>query len=303
MSGCPKLVGLLTFANIVGRLLCCEAPPVQPADRISGAVCTAETEVTHAGGYLALARFADVERRSSLEGSFFTNVLREHDAFLPEMARWRQRLATHAAGLARLVKTFPGAAHLSEDRVREVIGSDTGLPAGAPEDDVFRPWASRWSGQWSDGSLQYHVWDRSRCQEGRWVQRVAQSEAAFPEPTRLGSMVHRGEVDLAVNVFSERLGITGWVSKRQHGPLDIPCIGYLLEPAVLLWICQTSGRAREVPGQGALVQDGWFAYLESVEASSDSATYHIYGHAFTLTSRGLRYGAPTALHTSQYQSR
>lgn len=301
MSTLWKLLLLLTVVYATGKTLRYEAAPqeatpVQPAGTIPEDGYVVAT-APHSG-CIALALSPDDERRASFGGRRFAEVLGEHDAFLPHLAHWRRMLAAHASALAGLVKTFPGTEPLSEQRIREVLHAPSGLSPQSQRGDVFRPWAGRWSGQWGDGSPQYHIWDPSRCHEGRQVQFVAQSEKAFPEAARLETMVRHNQADLAVNVFSERFGITGWVSKRQHGPLGIPCLGYLLEPALLLWICQTSGTPRK-----ALAQDGWFAYLESVEASGGSSTYHIYGHAVEITRRGIRYGALTPLHTGHYQAK
>jgi len=298
MSTLWKLLVMLVFVYAVGGTLRDQATPHEAAPvRTAGCHPEGDRPDGERWAYFASRRF--VSRRFTTRR--FAEVLGAHDAFLPHLTRWRRLLADHASALARLVKTFPGTALLSEERIRVVLRSPRGLSPQAPRKDVFRPWAARWSGPWGNGAPQYHIWEPARCHEGRQVQLVSQSETTFPEAARLQTMMRRNQADLAVNVFSERFGVTGWVSKRQHGPREIPCLGYLLEPAMLLWICQTSGRLQTTPALEVLAQDGWFAYLESVVVSSGSPIYHIDGTPFEITRRGIRYGALSSRHTGQYR--
>ena len=150
-------------------------------------------------------------------------------------------------------------------------------PLGRPDSlkgtDVFGPWTNHWSGAWSNGTMQYHLWDHARPWHDQWIQPVTQSETHFSDKGRLGAMIRNREVDLAIDVYSHEDGITGWVSKRQHGPVEIPCIGYLLEETTLLWICQP-----QEPHERFAPTTEWFVFLERCDAASNARRYRIYGH-------------------------
>jgi|GEM_PF-1999748 len=226
----------------------------------------------------------------------FTEIVALHNDLLPQLAEARTVLATHAEELAQLVKSLPGADLLSEssilDRIRywkEKGGSVSGAT-------VFQPWMNRWQGVWSNGSPQFHIWDKTRRWGEQWIQVVAQSEYTFPEETQLAHLLQKGKTDLGINVYSEEYGVTGWVSKRQHGRLDIPCVGYVIDVPILLWVCAMDYIDDLNSGE-------WFVYLEKIERIEGTLQYAIAGHPFTIDA-GIFWsdnliGAHSGLYTAE----
>ena len=158
---------------------------------------------------------------------------------------------------------------------------------------VFQPWTNRWQGVWSNGSPQFHIWDKTRRWGQQWIQVVAQSEYVFPEENRLTDLLHRNKTDLGINVYSEEYGVTGWVSKRQHGQLDIPCVGYVIDTPILLWVCMMDYRDNLDSGQ-------WFVFLEKVERNEDTPQYIIAGLPFTIEEGIVWSNNPGAVHSGRY---
>ena len=219
----------------------------------------------------------EFESEPYFQDAYFGDVIATHNRYLPELQAWRRLMASHAPELARLVKTFPGTAHLGEATLRKTLTSRHGLYRCIHGNEVFRPWTNRWSGTWSNGTTQHHLWDRTRAWHGQWIQPVAQSESVLPDRQRLGALLRRRAVDLAINVYSDEAGITGWVSKRQHGRQEIPCIGYLLEETTLLWLCQI-----QAPDRLFAPRTDWFLYLERCDAAPRARHYVINGQPLVI---------------------
>lgn len=210
----------------------------------------------------------------------YQELLRRHNRFLPEFHRWRSLFATHASELARLVKTLPGSEKLSEWELRQLFRNlETVQPVSVPG-DVFEAWADHWTGLWSNGVPQYHVWASARPVAGQWVQPVTLSEAGFVEMSRIAAQPP-DRMDLGINVFSPANGITGWVSKRQHGCFELPHIGYLVNASTLVWICRRCKSDRDT------ADSCWFVFLESVQRSVQPAEYRIAGLRFKIDKQGL----------------
>jgi hypothetical protein len=199
-------------------------------------------------------------------------VLEKHDHFLPALKEWRRMWGQHAGALAQLVKTFPGSENLRESVLRDIISDPAGLYDTLVNHDVFEPWTKHWSGAWSNGRMQYHIWNLTVIVGGRWIQPVTLSETAFVDYCSIDTMMQRNETDIAINVFSAADGITGWVSKRQHGRIELPHIGYLVNDTTLLWICREQKSEQSNTGHTP-----WYIFLETVRGSGDSAEYMIYG--------------------------
>lgn len=213
----------------------------------------------------------------ALSGPFFDALIARHDDARDDFLEWRRLVSRHAADLACFVKSFPGTEAFSVDELRRVLQSQTGLAEPVIQQDLFAPWTNRWSGSWSNGTSQYHIWGPTYRREGRWLQPVAQSEVHFPDLRRLGAMLRANEADLAINVFSEETGISGWVSKRQHGRLEIPCIGYLLDETTLLWVAQ-----EQEPEHLFAPNPQWLIFLEKVDTLTAPRQYQIYGRSVVI---------------------
>ena len=92
----------------------------------------------------------------------FGDVIAMHNQHLWNLENWRRLFSQHAAELAGFVMTFPGAEALDLDLIREAFASGTGVNGHVLGEEVFRPWTRRWSGTWSNGSSQYHLWDQTQ---------------------------------------------------------------------------------------------------------------------------------------------
>ncbi|MCI0691876.1 hypothetical protein L0337_07690 [candidate division KSB1 bacterium] len=219
-----------------------------------------------------------LNRADWFENPAFIRMIETHNQYATEFARWRRLFAEHAAELAHLLKTFPGSENLREDDLRRIIaGSETSCDS-LSQRGVFNPWTNRWSGRWSNGRLQYHIWDSTRFIDGQWIQPVSLSETGFAKACCVEEMLQNRRTDVAINVFSHENGITGWVSKRQRGRLELPHIGYLVNDTTLIWTCQIKD-----PENLFAPDSRWFVFLETVQNSSTPAVYKIYGQPFELT--------------------
>jgi hypothetical protein len=165
----------------------------------------------------------------------FLRLLENHERFLPEFVRWRQLFAEHAIEMAQLLISFNGSEALSEDSLCELFTNGNKKDRASHAMDIFRPWTNRWSGIWSNGVPQYHIWDSTRAVDGRWIQPVSLSETRFADACCVEEMLQRGETDVAINVVNYELQITGWVSKRQGADLELPHIGYLVNDTTLIF--------------------------------------------------------------------
>jgi hypothetical protein len=223
----------------------------------------------------------------------FISIIKTHDQYLPELTRWRNLFAQHAKTLARVIKTFPGSENLSQDDLRRIITNQETTLDTLENKDVFAPWTNRWSGVWSNGALQYHIWDSTRVMRGRMIQPVTLSESSFTNYCCVERMAQSGKTDVAINVFSREHGITGWVSKNQRGRVELPHVGYLINDTTLVWLCQI-----KEPGKLSAPNNRWFIFLETVNTSANPAEYRIYGQPVVIMEtvvvesdqRGKHYG-------------
>lgn len=232
-----------------------------------------------AGTMAAPLPSAPASRRTDcLHSEPFQQMLRRHRLFEPEFARWRLLFAGYAGDLARLIVSFPGTEHLNESRLHAVFANPAETRDSLATIDVFGPWTARWFGIWSNGTPQYHIWDTTRQVDGRCIQPVSLSESTFTDFNSIEAGVQQGLVDIAVNIFDQRNGITGWVSKYQHGRQEIPHIGYLVEPSTLVWICQI-----KKPGALFEREKTWCIFFEYVDTTATPAAYRIYGQPFVIS--------------------
>ena len=224
----------------------------------------------------------------------FGPVLARHDAAAPLLRQLRRLVQAHAAALARLLVEQVGDAYAAEcalvldpggrplrhadhfglGAIQTVLESATGGEGG--EGRVYDAWKNCWQGPWYSGEraqTQYHLWDGIHPAGGRVVQPVTQSERCLVDQVDIEGMAASGEVDLAVDVYSGELGLTGWVSKRQYQrPIELPCLGYCLDMSTLLWINQLYDPA------GRQLRDDYFVFFEWVEGER----YGILGRRFCL---------------------
>ncbi len=224
-------------------------------------------------------------------------MLKQHNDYLAEFAEWRGLFARHSEDLAALVKSFPGAENLPEEELRRIFMQTPRALADRHAAGVFEPWTSRWAGLWSNGVPQYHVWDSTRFVHGQWIQAVSLSEYEFVPPERLDASVRRRRADAAINVFTRDHGVTGWVSKYQHGRLEMPHVGYVINDSTLLWICQKKDPARIFARESR-----WFVFLETVTISSTPVEYRIYGQPILITDDCYAEAAERNLHRGTYHA-
>jgi hypothetical protein len=218
-----------------------------------------------------------MNRGRSVPADPFEAMLARHNLFKPEFALWRERVAQHADTLAQLVKRFPNGTHLNAERLRRVFANPRDSIRRIAGQDVFAPWTNRWSGTWSNGVQQYHVWWVAYFSDGQWIQPVSLSEYGFTGFHRVEENLQSGLVDIAINVFSYETGITGWVSKWQDKRVEMPHIGYRIDATTLVWFCQIKS-----PEQLFTVDNRWFVFLETVDRRTNPQEYRIYGVPLTF---------------------
>ena len=207
----------------------------------------------------------------------FGTLIETHNLYLPELKEWRRLIAEHANELARFLKTFPETEYFSEEAIGNAFETQFEFDERLQNMDVFKPWTNRWSGKWSNGKTQYHIWDETRAWNGQWIQPITQSEGEFADKDNLREMMLNNRVELAINGYSCENCITGWVSKRQHGRLEIPCIGYLLSDTTMIWVTQI-----QKPNGLFTKNTRWFFFLESIDSGSNASQYSIYGQAVVI---------------------
>jgi hypothetical protein len=233
---------------------------------------------------LAVCRIIKLNKTSGrhsaawLEQAAMRAMLEKHNDYLAEFAQWRRLFARHAEELAALVKTFPGGENLSAAELRRIIAQAPADLSGRHAAEIFLPWTNRWAGLWSNGAPQHHVWDSTRFVNGQWIQPVSMSEYEFVDPGHLDESVRQRRADAAMNVYARGHGVTGWVSKYQHGRFEMPHIGYVINASTLLWICQI-----KTPERLFARENCWFVFLETVNFSSAPAEYRIYGQSILIT--------------------
>jgi hypothetical protein len=125
--------------------------------------------------------FSDQDRRAHNPIHKFWVVIETHNAYLADLQDWRRLMARHAAELAGLIKSFPGADYLNEEVLQQTFSSSAGVREEVSGDEIFAPWLQRWSGTWSNGTPQYHVWHDTEYRDGQWIQPVTQSEISFAD--------------------------------------------------------------------------------------------------------------------------
>ena len=180
----------------------------------------------------------------------FQGVIDRHDAF-GDFATWRQIFSRISGQMADFYKRdgrFTYAARFTHAEIERAFREgpiNKGLVSGTSTlQDVFGPWDGWWSGTWSDGSPQRHIWDASYSTSGRTLQLVSQTRQTFAHVqswSQFRSRDHAGGtewVDLALNAYDSTRGVTGWVTKET---VDLPHIGYRLSGNTLLWITWMGG--------------------------------------------------------------
>jgi hypothetical protein len=205
----------------------------------------------------------------------FHAVIRRHNADATRLGSWRRTFRDHADDLTAFFRTFPGTGHFEERHVRHCFsGLTSHHHQGGPT--VFDPWTSWWDGTWhglwngrESNSDQYHIWDETGAVGGQSIQPVTQSVHRFVSQANLTAGVAANQVDLGINVWSSGAGITGWVSKRQFGAVELPHVGYSLDPQTLIWITQ--------PDFAGV----YYMFFEWVYASR--GLYGIHGRTFEIT--------------------
>lgn len=209
----------------------------------------------------------------------FHALVRRHDDERPRLETWRAMVRDHAGALAAALAGYPDRS-IAATTFRDAFLARP--PAG--DRQVFDPWNGFWGGRWQPGnSRQCHVWDVTQAYEGAWVQPVTQSVSGFKTaddlPAALGCEA-RTTVDLAINVWSPSLGVTGWVSKRQDTAQELPHIGYRIDARTLVWIT----RILPCPMPDGAGEGPFLMFLEW--ASEDRSVYRIRGKRFRITAAG-----------------
>lgn len=243
----------------------------------------------------AMRKRKTFQRTEFLGDPAFDHIIAMHDRYRSEFYRWRSLFSQHASQLAQLVKTFPGSEQLSEEELGQKFFNGTSVPANVG--DVFQPWTDRWQGMWSNGKMQYHVWDSTRLIDDRMIQAVSLSEYALVPVHEAGKAARFSWSDLAVNILSPETGVTGWVSKYQSGRWELPHVGYSINDTTLIWICQIKS-----PDHLFVADSLWFVFLEIVRSSGENKEYRIYGLSVIVTDRFVARIDQRGRHRGIYRS-
>jgi hypothetical protein len=138
------------------------------------------------------------------------------------------------------------------------------------------------TGREQGSSVLYSVWDDTVRVGGAYVQRITGSDSGHYETNRLPDL-SENKVDLTVNVFRDDVGITGWVSKYQHGREEMTSVTYEIGKRRLLWM------NKSVTKGGAPVRDNvFFVTLEWADSYGGRLRYYGVGLAFDIDFEGCR---------------
>ncbi len=206
-------------------------------------------------------------------GTAFDHTIRLHNANVQNIVDTRAVMAGHAEELRNfLFDDYPltRAQASYTNHQRRSVRYWQGMRAN-PTDPVeqvfartltayesrtcFDPWNGRWKGKWNSATQswgQRHIWDVTQPYSGviggaavaQHIQPVTQRTtqpnlAEFVEGPELTQAWAGGTVNLAINVYDDARGVTGWVSRREGGThYEVPHIGLLLNPHTLIWIAQ-----------------------------------------------------------------
>lgn len=248
---------------------------------------------------------------TNLQAGPFADVIAQHTASLDTLRTAHERFATVAEGLSRLLfRSYPISAgvqnywherpsteqsdHGARSQVRAVFARER--TAFRPTAAVYDPWDGWWRGNWQNGGQsgwpQYHIWDRTReTNGGFYIQPVTQRRGIpatstpdviqrgqdFTTSARLAQHWAAGQVNLAINVWREDTGVTGWVWKKDDGDQILPHIGYLLNRHTLIWITQQHPKTQSNVYDFDYGQEFWM-FFEWVDGQR--RTYGIHGRKF-----------------------
>jgi len=233
----------------------------------------------------------------------FQEILTRHNECKPRLLRMRRLFRGIAEDMAKMMRSkmcapystagyghvltgyprpgsLPNPCNHSEAELKRAIGG-TSIDCGK---NIFDPWDSSWQGKYSfkkqengrpaPTSDQYHIWDKTRKVGEQWVQPVTQSETGFANGSNLAEKKEQKKTDLAINVWDEECGVTGWVSKHQNNNREEwILIGYCIKGR-LIWIAQRLDPTTKEPVKA----DEYFLFYEWVE----STRYGILGRRFKI---------------------
>lgn len=162
---------------------------------------------------------------------------------------------------------YPGADGFTRQQFMDSLNA-------VKNEKVFDPWDGWWTGKWSNNADQYHIWDRTAFDTSsqQWVQPVTQSTNGFAwkrSGDETGNGIKVADADIAINVWSSKNGITGWVSKQ--GGTELPHVGYSVNTNTLIWLTKYG--------------NDYFLFLERVVEGGKK--YSIYGRPFTVDKQKL----------------
>ncbi|MEZ6059277.1 MAG: hypothetical protein R3C19_02835 [Planctomycetaceae bacterium] len=186
------------------------------------------------------------------------------DFFLVGASKTSTRITTEASFPA-----YPGSGHFTRQAFITALGQ-MGRGGGS---SVFDPWEGWWRGKWAGKTEYSHIWDATVPVESQHIQPVTQIRGAEFAWKRAASDSGRGalvsQADIAINVWSSSVGVTGWVTKKAGDGKShqMPHIGFPLNRNTLIWI------ARD--GQNAAKH---FMFFEWVDPSKK--IYGIHGRPF-----------------------
>ena len=242
----------------------------------------------------------------------FAPLVTQYEGKKPRLREWREMFKALAPQLARFVKrnlaeayaastyadalrgtanapavdSLPHACNVDERHLRRTFEHAKGGAGAGPK--TYDPWNGRWQGKWTHQndrtSNQHHLWDRTRKVGDVWVQPVTQSERRIIDKTNVKAEWAARRADLAVNLWDEACGLTGWVAKRQGVPgtrtKHLPHIGYRVAPGVLIWINQEHDEHCNLWDRN---NDSFGVYFEWVD---ERGHYGILGRRFKVTGTG-----------------
>lgn len=155
-------------------------------------------------------------------------------------------------GLESFPARYKGINHLYDFKTKEEI------PTGEP------PW--------------YMTWERGKLSDGVYIQNVVGSQEKHYFSNNLPPLSAR-KVDLALNVYREDIGITGWLTTWVQFRSEMALISYEIEQGTFLWIGQVLTPDLQVPPN---MNNLFWMFLEW-QVPDEKRHYNMYGLRFNIS--------------------
>lgn len=235
-----------------------------------------------------------VEKKRGRGKDRFDAVAKRHQSQVDRLKRLRTDFKRCAAGISaglveslnrhRLAGDVEGI-ELDREKVEEAFAKGLAVSFSSAALEKF-------PGRWTGTNRRYHfatgkemekdaatwhmTWEKGAEANGEYVQRVIGSKVRHFDSATLAE-AGEGEVDLALNVFRDEIGITGWLSTVVEERRELGLISYQFGDDTFLWIGQVLS-----PDLEPVMGDVFWMFLEWIVPGGKKPAYFMYGMMFEI---------------------